>query len=69
MGLLIETLEPIQQALGLVAEDRAAAQLAARERVRAAARARGRVSIEPVVPVDILGAYVLLPVLGPGGAT
>ena len=41
--------------------ERAAAQLEAHERVREAARAKGRVSIEPVLPVDILGAYVLLP--------
>lgn len=33
---------------------------AAHERVREAARARGRVTIQPVLPVDILGAYVLL---------
>ena len=33
------------------------------ERVRAAARTKGRVSIQPVLPMDILGAYVLLPKL------
>jgi hypothetical protein len=46
-------------------EFRAAAQLAAHERVREAARTRGRVTVQPVLPVDILGAYVLLP-LTPG---
>ena len=45
----------------LVDAERAAAQLEAHERVREASRKRGRVSIEPVLPVDILGAYVLLP--------
>ena len=25
--------------------------------------ARGRIAVEPVLPVDVLGAYVLLPVL------
>jgi hypothetical protein len=44
-----------------VAGERAAAQLAAHERVRESLRARGRVTIKPVLPVDILGAYVLLP--------
>jgi hypothetical protein len=32
--------------------------------VREAARAKGRAAIAPVLPVDILGAYVLLPRLG-----
>jgi nitronate monooxygenase len=31
------------------------------ERVREAARSKGRVTVQPVLPVDILGAYVLLP--------
>lgn len=30
-------------------------------RVREAVRTRGRVTIQPVLPMDILGAYVLLP--------
>jgi hypothetical protein len=29
--------------------------------VRQAAKTAGRVAIEPVLPVDILGAYLLLP--------
>jgi len=29
--------------------------------VREASRTKGRVSIQPVLPVDILGAYVLVP--------
>jgi hypothetical protein len=35
--------------------------LAAHERVREAARTKGRVTVQPVLPVDILGAYILLP--------
>jgi hypothetical protein len=31
--------------------------------VREASRSRGKVSVAPVLPVDILGAYVLLPKL------
>jgi hypothetical protein len=46
-----------------VAQERAAGQLAAHERVREASRTKGRVTIQPVLPADILGAYVLLPKL------
>ena len=38
------------------------------ERVHDALRTRGQVTIQPVLPVDILGAYVLLPIPGMGGA-
>jgi len=61
--LLLPSLPKLQQALVIVATDRAAAQLASHERVREAARTKGRVSVRPVLPVDILGAYVLLPKL------
>jgi superfamily II DNA or RNA helicase len=61
LGLLIPALPSLQAALARAAKERAAAQLEAHERVREAARARGRVAIQPVLPVDILGAYVLLP--------
>lgn len=60
-GLLIGALSAIQESLASVANERAAAQLQAHERVREASKTKGRVSIEPVLPVDILGAYVLLP--------
>jgi hypothetical protein len=61
IGLLATALPKLQQALEPVAAERAAAQLAAHERVREAARTKGRVTVQPVLPVDILGAYVLLP--------
>lgn len=61
LDLLLPALPKLRDALGALAAQRAAAQLAAHERVREAARTRGRVRIEPVLPVDILGAYVLLP--------
>jgi hypothetical protein len=61
LGLLLPALPKFQRALQLVANERAATQLAAHERVREAARTKGRVTIQPVLPVDILGAYVLLP--------
>jgi len=60
VGLLVGALSEFQQSLASVANERAAAQLQAHERVREASKTRGRVSIEPVLPVDILGAYVLL---------
>jgi hypothetical protein len=63
LGLLLPALPKLQQALAAVARERAAAQLAAHERVREAARVKGRITIDPVLPVDILGAYVLLPKL------
>lgn len=63
MGLLLPALPRFQTALNKVATDRATAQLAAHERVREAARTKGRVTIQPVLPTDILGAYVLLPKL------
>jgi hypothetical protein len=38
------------------------------QRMGKSLRAKGRVTIQPVLPVDILGAYVLLPIPGMGGA-
>ena len=61
MAVLLAVLPGMQQALASVAGDRAAQQLEAHERVREAGRTKGRVTVEPVLPVDILGAYVLLP--------
>ena len=61
LGLLLPSLPQLQVVLEPIAEERAAAQLEAHERVRKASRARGRVSVEPVLPVDLLGAFVLLP--------
>jgi superfamily II DNA or RNA helicase len=63
LDLLAVALPNLRQALEVVAKQRAEAQLKAHERVREAARSRGKVSVAPVLPVDILGAYVLLPKL------
>lgn len=63
LALLLGCLPELQTALGNVATQRAARQLEAHERVREALRAKAKVRIEPVLPVDILGAYLLLPVL------
>ncbi|RFC50804.1 MAG: Superfamily II DNA and RNA helicase/Superfamily II DNA or RNA helicase, SNF2 family [Verrucomicrobia bacterium] len=62
LGLLLPSLPRLQSSMEPMAQERAAVQLAAHERVREASRTRGRVTIQPVLPVDILGAYVLLPV-------
>jgi hypothetical protein len=61
LSLLLPALPKLQRALEPIAAARSAAQLTAHERVREAARLKGRVAIQPVLPVDILGAYVLLP--------
>jgi hypothetical protein len=63
LDLLAVALPNLRKALQVVAKQRAEAQLEAHERVREAARSRGKVSVAPVLPVDILGAYVLLPKL------
>ena len=61
LELLIDDCRDIQPHLAVVAADRALVQLAAHERVREALKGKGRTTIAPVLPVDILGAYVLLP--------
>ncbi len=63
IGLLIDDLPKLRRALEPISAVRADAQLTAHERVREAARSRGHVSVQPVLPVDILGAYLLLPKL------
>ena len=61
LGLLLPALSSLQAPLENLADERAEAQLRAHQRVRTATHAKGRISVEPVLPVDILGAYVLLP--------
>lgn len=63
LAWLLPSLPAFQESLASIAGERANAQLAAHERVREASRVKGRVSIRPVLPVDVLGAYVLLPKL------
>jgi len=63
LPLLLGGLPDLQTALATIATQRAALQLQAHERVREATRDRAKVRIEPVLPVDILGAYLLLPAL------
>lgn len=61
IGLLLKSLDPLQQSLASIAIQRAQAQLESHERVREASKTKGRITIEPVLPVDILGGYILLP--------
>jgi len=63
LPLLLGGLPDLQTALGKTAVQRASLQLDAHERVREALRAKAKVRIEPVQPVNILGAYLLLPIL------
>jgi hypothetical protein len=49
-------------ALEPIATRRAELQLESHQRVRQMTQARGRVTVRPVLPVDILGAYILLPI-------
>ncbi len=56
-------LSALRPAITALVEERAAAVLAAHERVRAAARLRGvRYAVRPTLPADVLGVYVLMPV-------
>ena len=68
LGMLLPALPALQAGLEAIAAERADAQRTAHERVRAASgigrsRTRSGTAVEPVLPADILGAYVLLPVL------
>ena len=60
---MLPALPSLRAVLESVAHERAKAELATHERVRTASRAKGRVAIEPVLPVDLLDTYVLLPLL------
>lgn len=57
-----EAFEPIHERLDVFAEERAQALLEAHRRVRQAAAMRSAsVKVAPLLPVDVLGVYVLLP--------
>ena len=61
LDLTLPRLAKLRAALEPVARERAEAQREAHERVRVATRAKGPVTVEPVLPVDLLGTYVLVP--------
>ena len=57
IGQLPSTIALLEQ----TAVDRAAALLDAHTRVREASRVTGKVTVEPVLPVDVLGTFIYLP--------
>jgi len=61
LDTLIQRLPQLSPHLDRVAKERAAEVLAAHTRIRQAAQAKGRVRVEPVLPPDLLGCFVLLP--------
>ena len=58
---LIDGFNTLQPHLELVAMERAEALLQSHQRVRDAARHRGRYRVEPKLPPDILEIYIYLP--------
>jgi len=58
---LIGGLDQLRPRLAQVAADRAAALLEAHTRVRRSARLGGSVRVEPILPADVLGCFILLP--------
>ena len=60
-GEMIAGLTDLREDLECIANKRAESLLEAHTRVRESARAKGKVTVEPVLPVDVLGAYALLP--------
>lgn len=61
LGLVLLLGRQLTPHLDRVAQDRAADVLAAHTRVRHAAQAKGRIRVEPVLPPDLLGCFILLP--------
>jgi len=60
----IEALPELTQTFEALARDRADAVLADHRRTREAAEARGSYSVQPQLPVDVMGVYVLIPDAG-----
>lgn len=65
---LLDDFEPLQPALESLAHERAQALLAAHQRVRHAAHRAGDrqppLRVQPLLPLDVLGVYLFLPVAG-----
>lgn len=61
---VLDDLTQARASLEQIVQDRSSAVLEAHQRVRAAAKqATGRYDVRPQLPPDILGVYVLLPVI------
>ncbi|MGB4869266.1 MAG: hypothetical protein WBP47_04420, partial [Candidatus Promineifilaceae bacterium] len=64
IGRAVAQLDALQSALSYIAERRGQELLEAHRRVRTAARQTGvRYSVQPQLPPDVLGIYILLPVI------
>ena len=61
INFLTGKLTAMQESLSSIAEERAERQLEAHKRVRKAVKQGSKVSIETILPVDILGSYIILP--------
>lgn len=61
---LLQLLPAMRKALEPIAAQRGEIQREAHRRVREAVKEKTKVTVEPVLPVDILGAYVYLAPLG-----
>jgi hypothetical protein len=61
VGQAIDQLKARKTDLAAFAERRAQALLADHRRVREAADARGSYSVKSLLPVDVIGLFVLLP--------
>jgi len=57
----IEALGELEDAFAAIAQQRAQAVLADHRRTREAADARGTYAVQPQLPVDVMGVYVLVP--------
>lgn len=61
LDALIKKLPVFTPQLNTIAHQRADLLLDAHSRVRQSAKMKGKVNVSPVLPVDILGSYILLP--------
>ena len=59
----LQAVERLSAFFDRLAEERAAALLADHRRVRDASQAVGRYAVEPNRPLDVLGVYVLVPLV------
>lgn len=64
LNMAIETIRPLTKTFESLANERAQQVLTDHRRTREAADARGSYSVEPQLPVDVMGVYVLVPDMG-----
>ena len=64
LGQAIQYIDKLQSDFSKLAEERANEVLRDHRRTREAADARGSYSVQPQLPVDVMGVYVLVPDAG-----